>query len=110
MLSDGVLELAPFPANTAVLTTPNASLSAAGNEEPPQGLLNVHRLPVFHEKGGGGGGPTGLGDDMAFTMSKKRGLVIKPYSLPPLESDSEGQQDGLQTDRGGTATKVDIEF
>lgn len=109
MLNDGVLELAPFPSHSTVMLTPNISNSARGKEEPPQGLLKVHRLPVFHEKGGGGE-PTGLGDDMAFTMSKKKGLVIKPFSLPPLEGDIEGQQDGLPTNRGGTVTKVDIEF
>jgi elongator complex protein 4 len=107
LLSDGVLELAPFP-STAIATkaTPGA---ATVHEEPPQGMLKIHRLPVFHEKGGGGGEASGFGDDLAFTLSRRKGLVIKPFSLPPVEGDSEAQQGGLETDHG-KATKVDIEF
>lgn len=79
------------------------------HEEPPQGMLKIHRLPIFHEKGGGGGEASGFGDDLAFTLSRRKGLVIKPFSLPPVEGDSEAQQGGLETDHG-KATKVDIEF
>ena len=81
----------------------------ASQEEPPQGLLKIHHLPVFHEKGGGGGQVSGFGDDLAFILSRKKGFVIKPYSLPPLEGDSEAQQGTLVHDEG-KATKVDIEF
>jgi len=107
ILSDGVLELAPFP-STAVATksTPGASNVY---EEPPQGMLKIHRLPIFHERGGGGGEANGFGDDLAFTLSRRKGLVIKPFSLPPVEGDSEAQQGGLEHDHG-KATKVDIEF
>jgi elongator complex protein 4 len=108
ILCDGVLELAPFPANSA-----NASLNTSGaataQEEPPQGMLKIHRLPIFHEKGGGGGESGGLGDDLAFTLSRRKGLVIKPFSLPPVEGDTDSQQAGLEGDHG-KATKVDIEF
>jgi elongator complex protein 4 len=107
LLNDGVLELAPFP-STAITTksTPGASTV---HEEPPQGMLKIHRLPIFHEKGGGGGEASGHGDDLAFTLSRRKGLVIKPFSLPPVEGDSEAQQGGLEHDHG-KATKVDIEF
>lgn len=107
LLSDGVLELAPFP-STAVATksTPGA---ATAQEEPPQGMLKIHRLPIFHEKGGGGGEASGFGDDLAFTLSRRKGLVIKPFSLPPIHGDSGAQQGGLESDHG-KATKVDIEF
>ena len=107
LLSDGVLELAPFP-STAISTkaAPNASTV---QEEPPQGMLKIHRLPVFHEKGGGGGEASGFGDDLAFTLSRRKGLVIKPYSLPPVEGDSEAQQGDTEHDPR-KATKVDIEF
>ncbi len=107
LLSDGVLELAPFP-STAIATksTPGAPNL---HEEPPQGMLKIHRLPIFHEKGGGGGEASGFGDDLAFTLSRRRGLVIKPFSLPPVEGSSEAPQGELEHDNG-KATKVDIEF
>jgi elongator complex protein 4 len=107
LLSDGVLELAPF-ASTA-LVTKSIPGAATTQEEPPQGMLKIHRLPVLHEKGGGGGEASGFGSDLAFTLSRRKGLVIKPFSLPPVEGDSEAQQGGLETEHG-KATKVDIEF
>jgi elongator complex protein 4 len=107
LLSDGVLELAPFPSSAIV--TKSASGAATTQEEPPQGMLKIHRLPVFHEKGGGGGEASGFGDDLAFSLSRRKGLVIKPFSLPPVEGDSEAQHGGLEHDHG-KATKVDIEF
>ncbi|KAL2070343.1 hypothetical protein VTL71DRAFT_13369 [Oculimacula yallundae] len=106
LLSDGVLELAPFP-STAVATKSNPTSTI--QEEPPQGMLKIHRLPIFHEKGGGGGEASGFGNDLAFTLSRRKGLVIKPFSLPPVEGDEEAQQGGLEHDHG-KATKVDIEF
>jgi elongator complex protein 4 len=65
-------------------------------------------LPIFHEKGGGGGESSGFGDDLAFTLSRRKGLVMKPFSLPPVEGDAEAQG-GLERDHGN-ATKADIEF
>jgi elongator complex protein 4 len=106
LLSDGVLELAPFPSTAVAAKAPPGASTAV--EEPPQGMLKIHRLPVFHEKGGGGGESSGFGDDLAFTLSRRKGLIIKPFSLPPVEGDSEAQQ-GLEGDHG-KATKVDIEF
>jgi elongator complex protein 4 len=104
ILNDGVMELLPFPA-----TSDRAALSAtpgSGNEDMPQGMLKIHRLPIAHEKGSNGGS----GDDLAFTLGRRKGLVIKPFSLPPVEGDTEAQQEGLSTDTGGKATKIDIEF
>lgn len=106
LLSDGVLEFAPFP-STAVATKAPPGLTTA-QEEPPQGMLKIHRLPVFHEKGGGGGESSGFGDDLAFTLGRRKGLVIKPFSLPPVDGDAEGQQ-GAEGNQG-KATKVNLEF
>ncbi|KIN00230.1 hypothetical protein OIDMADRAFT_164484 [Oidiodendron maius Zn] len=106
LLSDGVLELAPFP-STAIAAKASSGVSTV-HEEPPQGMLKIHRLPIFHEKGGGGGESSGFGDDLAFTLSRRKGLVIKPFSLPPVEGDSEAQQ-GLDGNQG-KSTKVDLEF
>jgi elongator complex protein 4 len=104
LLSDGVLELAPFPSTAAATKAPPGASTV--HEEPPQGMLKIHRLPVFHEKGGGGGEASGFGDDLAFTISRRRGLVIRPFSLPPVEGDADAQQEGAH----GKATKGDIEF
>ncbi|TVY81457.1 Elongator complex protein, partial [Lachnellula suecica] len=83
LLSDGVLELAPFPSSSLqVKSTP-------GQEEPAQGMLNVHRLP-------GWGEGSASGDDLSFLLSRRKGLVIRPYSLPPVEGDNEAQQGGLE--------------
>ncbi|KAF8861832.1 elongator complex protein 4 [Acephala macrosclerotiorum] len=107
LLSDGVLELSLFPSSALpAKSTPGAQTV---HEEPPQGMLKIHRLPIFHEKGGGGGEASGFGDDLAFTLSRRKGLVIKPFSLPPVEGDTEAQQGGLEHEHG-KATKVDIEF
>lgn len=93
LLSDGVMELTPFPHQPYNASSLASSGAATAQEEQPQGLMKIHRLPVFHEKGGGGGGGwgTGSGDDLAFTVSRKN-FVIKPFSLPPVEGDTEAQQ------------------
>lgn len=76
-------------------------------------MLRVHRLPIFHEKGGGGAMD---GDDLAFTLSRRRGLCIKPFSLPPVDEDTEAERKGSKGEHGqeghshGKQTKVDIEF
>lgn len=86
LLSDGVLELTPFPHDDI-----SSSGAATAKEDRPQGMLKAHRWPVFHEKGGGGGGGSGMGDDLAFTVSRRK-FVIAKFSLPPLEGDREGQE------------------
>ena len=101
-LCDGVLELVPFPHSIDTglpLTTSSGSGKA---EEKPQGMLKIHKLPVLTEKGGGSGG----GDDLAFSLSRKR-FVVKPFSLPPIEGDQEAQKGEIE---GGKVGKGDIEF
>jgi elongator complex protein 4 len=105
LLSDGVIELTPFPHSSDQDTaTPKATSGEAGtSEEPPQGLLKVHRLPIFHERGGGS---SAAGEDWAFTLSR-RNFTIKPYSLPPIDGDTAAQQ----TDPvGQQPKKSDMEF
>ncbi|KAJ8060524.1 hypothetical protein OCU04_010842 [Sclerotinia nivalis] len=109
LLSDGVLEITPFPSIAIIPKATPTSSSNPAQEEPPQGMLKIHRLPIFHEKGGGSAGFAG--DDLAFSLSRRKGLVIKPYSLPPVEDEGEEQKGGIDIDgKGGKATKVDIEF
>ncbi|ERF74263.1 hypothetical protein EPUS_01950 [Endocarpon pusillum Z07020] len=105
LLSDGVIELTPFPHSSdqdraAPKPPPGES---ATYEEPPQGLLNVHRLPIFHERGGGS---SAVGEDWVFTLSRRK-FTIKPYSLPPIEGDTEAQQ---THPAGQQPKKSDMEF
>lgn len=94
ILSDGVLELTPLPQLQDV----------KGQDQAPQGLVKMWKLPVLGEKGGGVGGQSG--EDLAFTVTRKR-FEIKAYSLPPMDEE-EGEHNG-STERV-KATKVDIEF
>ncbi|KAF2838880.1 PAXNEB-domain-containing protein [Patellaria atrata CBS 101060] len=85
LLVDGVLELSPFPYSHTASGGPK-------DEEQPQGLLRVWKLPVWEERGGGGwaGGWAG-GGDWAFVVGRKR-FEIKAWSLPPVEGDTEAQE------------------
>ncbi len=111
LLSDGVLELAPFP-HTSV-TTPAPSPTADPAEESPQGLLRIHKLPVLHELGSG---TQSYDDDWTFSLSRRK-LSIKPFNLPPLEGDTQAQQEAVQPSadvernaKGKKARKEDMEF
>ena len=101
-LCDGVLELAPFPHSIDIGTPLTTSSGTGKNEEKPQGMLKIHKLPVLTEKGGGGGG----GDDLAFSLSRKR-FVIKPFSLPPIEGDQDAQRGEAE---GGKVGKAAMDF
>ncbi len=107
LLSDGVLELAPFPHTSNIGTSTGTTGATAAQEEQPQGMLKIHKLPVFHERGGGASGGTGgaVGDDLAFTVSRRK-FVIKPFNLPPVEGDTEAQKGEVDV----KPTKVDIDF
>lgn len=105
ILSDGVLELAPFPHIIHEGPSLATSGAATAQEDAPQGMLKVHSLPVFHERGGGGAGGKDLGDDLAFVVSRRK-FVIRPFSLPPAEGDAEAQKG----DEDGKISKASIEF
>jgi elongator complex protein 4 len=108
ILSDGVFELSPFPYSHAQALAQSAGTTK--DEERPQGMFAVHKLPIFHEKGGGGGADD-LGEDMAFTLSRRKFVVAK-FSLPPLEGDTEAQEQAVREAAGGSAMpkKADLEF
>lgn len=108
LLSDGVIELAPFPSR-AITTSTAPSKTTSGQEEVPQGMLKVHRLPILHEKCGAGSDLSGLESDLAFSLSRRKGLVIKPFSLPPVDGDVDAQYAVNEGDHG-KATKVDVDF
>lgn len=108
ILSDGVLELSPFPHSH--LRALAQSAGTTKDEERPQGMLAVHKLPVFHERGGGGGAE-GLGEEKSFTLSRRK-FVIAKFSLPPLEGDTEAQEQAGREAAGNSALpkKEDLEF
>lgn len=104
ILSDGVVELTPFPHLMDAGNSLAESGGARGNEDQPQGLVRFHKLPINTERGeGGAGAGNSIGDDLAFTVSRRK-FVIKPFSLPPLEGDQEAQKDA------GKVTAKDIAF
>jgi elongator complex protein 4 len=111
ILCDGVIELAPFPHTSVAVAAP--STSTDGADEQPQGLLRIHKGPILHEIGSG---TRSYDDDWTFTLSRKK-LSIKPFNLPPLEGDTQAQQDAAikhtDTDRGTKPKKPqkeDLDF
>lgn len=104
-LVDGVLELTPFP-HSASGSDLDRSGASTKEEDKPQGLVKVHKLPIFHERGGGGGGRYGLGEDLAFMVSRKK-FEIRPFSLPPAEGDTDAQSQG-DGNAAGDAKSIDF--
>ncbi|GAP91987.1 putative elongator complex protein 4 [Rosellinia necatrix] len=90
LLCDGVLEFIPLQ-STTIHKPPPSSNSDSKDDEKIQGLVKVHSVPIFHEKGGGS--HSGL-DDQSFSLSRSRGLIIKPFYLPPADSDEDDTKTG----------------
>jgi elongator complex protein 4 len=98
LLSDGVLELIPLQHQAPIAREP-------GSEDKGQGMLRAHSLPVFHEKGGGLEG-TWSREDLSFKLSSSNGLVITPFSLPPV-----GDEEPLEkTSKPNEPKKESLEF
>jgi elongator complex protein 4 len=98
LLHDGVIELSPFPHSTDTLFAASSQASkaaAAVGEEPPQGLLKVHKLGVFTDRASGVRSEDG-GDDWAFTLSRRK-FAIQAWRLGPVDGDP-----GQEADEGGT--------
>ncbi|KAF1964149.1 PAXNEB-domain-containing protein [Bimuria novae-zelandiae CBS 107.79] len=108
IISDGVFELSPFPYSH--LESLATSAGTTKDEDRPQGMFAVHKLPVFHERGGGGS-TEGLGEELAFTLSRRKFVVAK-FSLPPVEGDTEAQEAAVREVAGGSAMprKEELEF
>lgn len=102
LLTDSTLELTPFPhLMDSSHPSYNASSSKSDDQQQPQGMLKVHKLPVSTERGEGGAGVgNSIGEDLAFTVSRRK-FVVSPFALPPVEGDQEAQ---------GEAVKKDVEF
>lgn len=97
LLCDGVLELIPLLANPAA---PPPSKDAKSADQA-QGILKVHTLPIYHEKGGGGAETSAFRETLSFSLSASKGLTIKPYSLPPMEEDMEKEKSPASTIKDG---------
>jgi len=101
LLCDGVYELTPFPHSADAEFTASRDLNT--REEPPQGLLCVHKLPVLHDLGSG----TPLADtDWTFTLSRRK-FTIKPFNLPPIEGDTDAQEAASKDEK---PKKADMDF
>ncbi|KAI5866462.1 PAXNEB protein-domain-containing protein [Durotheca rogersii] len=90
ILCDGVVELIPLQSGV-IHVPPPSSKSDSKPDEQMQGLLKVHSLPLFHERGGGSSENNSAGEDLSFSLSRSRGLVIKPFYLPPVGEDEGGK-------------------
>lgn len=101
LLADGVLELIPLPPDNKAVAPQAGSKSASKDADRSQGLLRVHSLPIYHEKGGGGAEGNHFREDLSFSLSSSKGLVIKPYSLPPLEDDDNKEKSPASTVKDG---------
>lgn len=99
LLSDGVLEMIPLPPKLGA--APPSSSGASKMQDQSQGILRVHSLPVFHEKGGGGAENNHFREDLSFHMSSTKGLVIQPYVLPPLEEEDHKEKSPASTVKDG---------
>ncbi|KAI1414800.1 PAXNEB-domain-containing protein [Hypoxylon sp. FL1857] len=102
LLSDGVFELIPLQ-SSAVHAPPPSSKSDSKSEEQTQGLVKVHSLPVFHEKGGGSSEAYAAHGDLSFSLSRSKGFVIKPFYLPPV---GEGEEEKKKSE----SSKGSMEF
>jgi elongator complex protein 4 len=100
-LADGVISLHPFPHNYSIDSAD--SDAKAKDEEKMQGLIHVHKLPILSERGLS----VGSGEDMAFSVGRRR-FVVRPFYLPPLEGEDSraGQAEGS----GMGAKEKELEF
>ena len=104
LLSDGVLELTAFPSTSPEDLAQPISNAGAGQGDHFQGILQIHSLPIWHEKGGGGTGNLQLGENLGFTVSRKT-FSIRPYDLPPVQGEPIAQDAGKEKQ-----IQVDLEF
>jgi elongator complex protein 4 len=74
---DGVLELCPVSETTRARSTTGKQV---------QGHVSQHCLPIHHERGGGWEGGNWRGN-LSFKLSRSDGLVMEPFSLPPVDQE-----------------------
>jgi elongator complex protein 4 len=102
ILSDGVIELIPMEGGESLArSTGKPDKPGSMQTEKAQGLVRVYTLPIYHEKGGGGAEGNYFRQNLSFAMSSSRGLVISPYSLPPLADDDHKEKSPASTVKDG---------
>ena len=101
LLCDGVIELVPLPPNSPALSAPSGTGADQKSGDQSQGILKVHSLPIYHEKGGGGAENNYFRENLTFSLSASKGLVIKPYSLPPLGDEGQKEKSPASTVKDG---------
>lgn len=121
-LCDNVVELVPLPPGppSAVARharpssgSPSSSSSSSSHTSPAdkmQGWFKVHKLQLYSESGGSGTKSQGasLRENLCFSVSGSRGLVVEPYSLPPIEDENNNNNNnGTKASR---ASRDDMEF
>jgi elongator complex protein 4 len=102
LLCDGVIELIPLDGNAGMSHEEPSRAQDGKQEAKSQGMLRVHSLPIYHEKGGGRGSAAAyFREDLSFSLSASKGLIIKPYSLPPLSDDGGKEKSPASTVKDG---------
>lgn len=91
ILCDGSMQLIPLPRSEGLAADANEKDGISDGKM--QGVLRVHSLPIYHEKGGGASVPA-LEGDLSFSLSRTSGLVIQPLSLPPLSDERDDAMQG----------------
>lgn len=107
-LCDNVVELVPLPPNRPSAASKNASSSSSGiGDKSPaarmQGWFKVHKLQLYSEIGCIGSSPQGksLRENLCFSVSSSKGLVVDLYSLPPIEDDNGKEKSPASTVKDG---------
>lgn len=105
-LCDNVVELVPLPPGPPSSAKSANSSSSDSNKSPAekmQGWFKVHKLQLYSEIGGAGAAPQGksLRENFCFRVSGSKGLVVDPYSLPPIEDDNGKEKSPASTVKDG---------
>ncbi len=111
-LCDNIVELVPLPPGPPSAAAPGGTtgnnISSPSADRPDkadkmQGWFKVHKLQIYSEIGGAGASSQGhaLRENLCFSVSSSRGLVIMPYSLPPVDDDSHKEKSPASTVKDG---------
>jgi elongator complex protein 4 len=79
-------------------------LATAARHDNAQGLVHIHTLPVYHERGGGSQTSSSHAN-LSFKLSGPGGLLIERFSLPPVDGEDGANKDENASDR---AAKLDF--
>ena len=114
-LCDGVMEMLPIRGPITLSKQLPDHKGRKNNKEEEeqqqiQGFFKVHTLPVFHERGGGGAEGHATWENWAFSLSARRGLVIMPYALPPVEDEDQKEKERTEKKKKKGGKGDEMEF